>query len=90
MLETEVKERRQAEEEEVREKVALLDLTHDTVMVRDMNECIRYWNRGTQETYGYTPEEAIGAVSHTLLKTIFPVPLGNNQSGTLAHRKVER
>jgi two-component system, LuxR family, sensor kinase FixL len=73
-LETEIKERRQAEEQ-LREKVALLDLTHDTVMVRDMNDCIRYWNRGGHETYGYTPEEAIGAVSHVLLKTVFPVPL---------------
>jgi two-component system, LuxR family, sensor kinase FixL len=73
-LEMEIKERRQAEEQ-VREKAALLDLTHDTVMVRDMNECIRYWNRGAQETYGYTPEEAVGSVSHVLLKTVFPVPL---------------
>jgi two-component system, LuxR family, sensor kinase FixL len=74
ILEAEVKERRQAEEQ-LREKAALLDLTHDTVMVRDMNDCIRYWNRGAHETYGYTPEEAIGAVSHVLLKTVFPVPL---------------
>jgi two-component system, LuxR family, sensor kinase FixL len=74
VLETEIKERRQAEEQ-LREKAALLDLTHDTVVVRDMNDCIRYWNRGAQETYRYTPEEAIGAVSHILLKTVFPVPL---------------
>jgi PAS domain S-box-containing protein len=73
-LEAEVKERRQAEER-LREKAALLDLTHDSVMVRDMDDCILYWNRGAEETYGYKSDEAVGAVSHALLKSVGPVPL---------------
>ena len=28
------------------ERASLLDLTHDTVSVRDMNDIITYWNRG--------------------------------------------
>ncbi len=62
-------------EETLREQAALLDLTHDTVFVRDENDVITYWNRGAEELYGWTKAEAIGAVSHTLMRTVFPAPL---------------
>src|SRR5215510_4569925 len=61
--------------EALREQARLLDLTHDTVFVRDMNDVITYWNRGAEELYGWTREEAIGKVTHQLLQTIFPAPL---------------
>src|SRR5262247_582462 len=53
----------------------LLDLTHDTIFVRDMNDVITYWNLGAQELYGWTAEEAIGKRAHELLHTTFPLPL---------------
>ena len=59
----------------LREQAGLLDLTHDTVFVRDMNDVITYWNRGAAQLYGWTREEAVGKVSHQLLQTIFPAPL---------------
>jgi PAS domain S-box-containing protein len=59
----------------LREQARLLDLTHDTVFVRDMNECITYWNRGAEELYGWKREEAVGKVSHELMQTVFPAPL---------------
>ena len=59
----------------VRERARLLDLTHDTVFVRDANDVITYWNLGAEEQYGWHQEEAIGRVSHELMKTVFPVPL---------------
>ena len=49
--------------------------THDTVFVRDMNDVITYWNRGAEELYGWTREEAVGKFTHQLMQTIFPVPL---------------
>ncbi len=52
----------------------LLNLTHDTIFVRDMNDTITYWNRGAQELYGWAAEEAIGKRSHDLLRTVFPPP----------------
>ena len=52
----------------------LLNLTHDTIFVRDMNDIIIYWNRGAQELYGWSAEEAIGKRSHELLKTVFASP----------------
>jgi len=68
------KELRQANET-LRERANLLDLTHDTVFVRDMNDVITFWNRGAEERYGWTREEAIGQVSHAIIKTTFPAPL---------------
>ena len=73
-LQQEVAERRRAEEI-LRERASLLDLTHDTVFVRGMNDVITYWNRGAKELYGWTSHEAVGQVSHQLMRTIFPEPL---------------
>jgi PAS domain S-box-containing protein len=53
----------------------LLNLTHDMIFVRDMDNVIRYWNRGSEELYGYTAEQAIGKSSHELLRTVFPGPI---------------
>jgi PAS domain S-box-containing protein len=50
----------------------LLDLLHDTVMIRDIDGTIHYWNRGAHGLYGWTREEAVGNVSHKLLQTSFP------------------
>jgi PAS domain S-box-containing protein len=61
--------------EVLREQAGLLNLTHDTVFVRDMNDVITYWNRGAEERYGWTREEAVGKVFHHLMQTIFRVPL---------------
>jgi PAS domain S-box-containing protein len=55
-------------------QASLLNLTHDTVFVRDMDNVVAYWNRGAQELYGWTSEEAIGKRSHDLLGTVFPAP----------------
>jgi PAS domain S-box-containing protein len=53
---------------------SLLNLTHDTIYVRDMGDLIIYWNRGAQELYGWTEQEAIGKHAHQLLQTEFPMP----------------
>jgi two-component system sensor kinase FixL len=61
--------------ETLREQAALLDLTRDTIFVRDLNDVITYWNRGAEELYGWTRSEAVGKVSHDLTQTVFPAPL---------------
>jgi two-component system, LuxR family, sensor kinase FixL len=75
-LQTEIAERKRAEET-LRAQANLLNLTHDTVMVRDMNGVITYWNRAAEAMYGWTTEEVLGQVSHLLLQTVFPQPLEN-------------
>jgi len=89
-LEIEVAERTQ--------QASLLNLTHDTIFVRDMSDSIRYWNRGAEELYGWTPEQAIGKSSHELLRTVFPSPLDDIQTeflrtgrweGELTHMKAD-
>ena len=67
--------KRKRAEEAVRVQASLLNLTHDTVFVRDMNDIITYWNRGAEELYGWKKEEAVGQVSHQFTQTIFPAPL---------------
>src|SRR5208282_2291432 len=50
----------------------LLNLTHDSIFVRDMNGIITYWNRGSEEFYGWMQKEAIGKRPGELLGTVFP------------------
>jgi PAS domain S-box-containing protein len=40
-----------------------------------MNDVITFWNRGAEERYGWTREEAIGQVSYAIIKTTFAAPL---------------
>jgi PAS domain S-box-containing protein len=67
--------RNQSTEVRLREQASLLALTHDTIFVRDMEDVITYWNRGAEELYGWTKEEAVGKVTHQLMQTTFPAPL---------------
>jgi PAS domain S-box-containing protein len=59
----------------VRQQASLLDLTHDSIFVRRMDDVVTYWNRGAEELYGWTAEEAVGTVSHERMRTVFPAPI---------------
>jgi PAS domain S-box-containing protein len=65
----------QGAEMTARAQARLLDVAHDAIFVRDLDEAITYWNSGAEERYGWTSEQALGKVSHQLLHTIFPAPL---------------
>ena len=65
----------QIEVAERTQQASLLNLTHDPIFVRDMSDVITYWNRGAQELYGWTAEDAIGRNSQQLLQTVFPAPV---------------
>jgi two-component system, LuxR family, sensor kinase FixL len=73
-INSDITDRKRAEDA-VREQASLLDLTHDTIFVRDPNDVITYWNRGAEELYGWKTADALGKVSHQLMQTIFPEPL---------------
>jgi PAS domain S-box-containing protein len=63
-LEQRVRERT----EELRRQAELLELSHEAILVRDLDNRIIFWSRGASETYGWTKAEALGNVAHVLLK----------------------
>ncbi len=56
-------------------KDIFVDIEHDALMVRKPDGTIRFWNKGAENLYGWEYWETIGKQSHSLLQTIFPVPL---------------
>ena len=58
----------------LRQQASLLDLTHDTIFVRSMDDVITYWNRAAEQLYGWDKDQAIGQASQQLLHTVFPAP----------------
>ncbi|MGI9167064.1 MAG: PAS domain S-box protein [Pyrinomonadaceae bacterium] len=88
-----VSERKKAEQS-LADRARLLDLSNDAIIVRDINDRIMYWNRGAEETYGWTAEEALGQMAHELRRTEHPEPLSkileqfyrdNRWTGEIAH-----
>jgi len=67
--------RRKQAERALEEQARLLNLTTDAVFVRDAADRVTFWNKAASDLYGYTPEEALGRVTHELLRTEFPSPL---------------
>jgi PAS domain S-box-containing protein len=57
------------------QQASLLNLTHDSIFVRGIDDVITYWNRGAEELYGWTAGEAMGKNAHELLQAVFPSPL---------------
>lgn len=78
------------------QQAALLDVVPDSIMVRDMEGAISFWNHGAEATYGWSKGDAVGRISHELLQTRFPLALEEIQSalmhtgrweGELEHRR---
>ena len=78
------------------EQARLLDLTNDATIMRDHQDRIVYWNRGAEEMYGFSANEALGKITHELLQTAHPENyksirknLGrhNHWSGELVHTR---
>ncbi len=62
----------QKEVAERTQQASLLNLTHDTIIARDMSDIITFWNRGAEELYGWSWQEVVGKHSQQLLQTEFP------------------
>jgi len=91
-IETELRtacDRLEHEVEQRTRQARLLDQTHDSIFVRDMNGVITYWNRGAQELYGWSAQDAVGKKSHELLGTVFPAAAANAHGALLERDRWE-
>jgi len=68
-----ITERNRAEEE-ARREAQMLQLTHDAILVCDMDDRIQFWNRGAERLYGWRQEDVLGKTSTEVLGTHFPTP----------------
>ncbi|MGP9812550.1 PAS domain-containing sensor histidine kinase [Rhodopseudomonas sp. NSM] len=67
------------------EQARILELSHDTVIIRDTSGDVRYWNEGAERLYGWTREEAVGRQCDELLQSVVPAEEINRslrQTGT--------
>ncbi|MBD1997855.1 response regulator [Leptolyngbya sp. FACHB-541] len=54
-------------EDKIREQAALLNITTDAILVRDLNNKIKYWNKGAEQVYEWKAEEVINQDANRLL-----------------------
>ncbi len=89
-LEAEIVERQQAEQTlaaqaaTLQKQAQLLELVHDTILVRDRQGQILFWNQEAEAMYGWSKAEVLDHDPHLLLKTQFPEPLEAVESALLA------
>jgi diguanylate cyclase (GGDEF)-like protein/PAS domain S-box-containing protein len=51
---------REVADARIREQASLLDKTNEAIIVRGLDNLVRFWNKGAERLYGYTAEEVIG------------------------------
>lgn len=83
-LQTDVSDRIRSEAS-LKKQAQLLELAHDAIIVRDVDDRITFWNQGAEKTYGWTREQVYHENSHALLHTQFPKPFQTIQAELLAN-----
>jgi PAS domain S-box-containing protein len=66
---------RKKAEAQILRQAQIINLSQEPMFIWSITGAITDWNHGSQQLYGYSKDEAVGQVSHNLLKTIFPLPL---------------
>ena len=69
---TDVTEQRRTSQRLMKQQ-RVIELSHEALLVWDLDEGIILFNRGCEELYGYKKSEALGATAADLLKTRYPV-----------------
>lgn len=65
-VQVELTERRQSEQV-IREQAALLNISTDAILVRDLQHRILFWNKGAERLFGWLADEAIGKNANQIL-----------------------
>lgn len=75
-------------------QAGMLEHSRDAILIWEPDGGIVFWNRGAEQLYGYARDEALGKVSHELLRTEHPaerqaflaaLKRSGEWSGTLTH-----
>jgi PAS domain-containing protein len=66
------------------EQASLLDLTHDSIFVRDMNDVVTYWNRGAQESVRLGAKRRDREAGSPTDANDFPAAAGRDSRGVAA------
>ena len=74
-------------EQRLREQAQLLELA--PVLARSPKDRIMFWNRGAEDLYGYTKDDALGQNSHMLLAAQYHEPLESIQAELHRHGRWE-
>jgi two-component system, cell cycle sensor histidine kinase and response regulator CckA len=69
-----ISERQQAEEK-IREQAALLDISTDAILVRDLENRILFWNKGAEHIYGWRKEEVLYKNASEVLYNQTPIEI---------------
>lgn len=69
--------------ERIGEQAALLDLAHDAIMVRSMEDRILYWNHGAQKLYGWNAQEVLGKEASGFLHNDDPFAVNSSRTALL-------
>ena len=73
-----ITERRQVDEalrvseEDLHQEQRLVELSHDPIFIWDYDDGVVFWNRGSEDLYGYSSQEALGKRKDQLLATQVP------------------
>ncbi|MGC3958607.1 MAG: response regulator [Verrucomicrobiota bacterium] len=59
IMQQDITQRRQIEER-IREQAQMLDLAHDAIIIRDLEDRVLYWNESARNLYGWAAEEVLG------------------------------
>jgi two-component system, cell cycle sensor histidine kinase and response regulator CckA len=71
-------------EDRIREQARLLDLAHDAILARNLDDTVVYWNVGAARLYGWTAEEALGRNVNKLLQED-PAKAAESKRAVLQH-----
>ena len=59
-------------EARLRQEMRLVELSRSPIFVWDLDDGVVQWNRGSEELYGYSRQEAIGQQKNVMLRTVVP------------------
>jgi PAS domain S-box-containing protein len=68
-------------------KSALIDLSNEAIFAWALADGIVEWNTGSERLYGYSREEALGRISHELLRTVHPESIDRVLNRLTQHRQ---